>query len=130
MVCLDTSFVIDFFRGKQEAVEFAQTLATDNEVVTIAAPTLMELATGTVLAESRREKEQLNAFLSSITVLPLDKKAAMLAGELNALLITGGEMIEPMDVQIGGIAATNNHQLITRNVKQFGRIPGLNVRTY
>ena len=122
--------MIDFFRGKQDAVDLAQALAASNEVITIAAPTLMELATGTALTQSSRDKEQLSAFLSSVTVLPLDKKAALLAGELNALLITGGEMIEPMDVQIGAIAATHHEQLITRNPKHFERIPGLEVRTY
>ena len=122
--------MIDFFRGKQNAVDLAKALAASNDVITIAAPTLMELATGTALTQSSSEKEQLNAFLSSVTVLPLDKKAELLAGELNALLITGGEMIEPMDVQIGAIAATHHEQLITRNAKHFERIPGPDVRTY
>ena len=119
--------MIDFFRGASSVVKRMQELVKNNEVVTIAAPTLMELATGTALAQSGREKEQLIAFLSSVTVLPLDKEAALQAGELNAMLITGGEMIEPMDVQIGAIAAAHNERLITRNLKHFSRIPGLNV---
>ncbi len=122
--------MIDFFRGASNAVRRMQELVDNNEVVTIAAPTLMELATGTALAQSGREKEQLTAFLSSVAVLPLDKEAALKAGELNAMLITGGEMIEPMDVQIGAIAAAHNERLITRNVKHFKRIPGLDVKTY
>ena len=119
--------MIDFFRGRRRAVERLKELSRNNEAITIAAPTLMELVTGTTLAQSSREKEQLNAFLSSVTVLPLDKKAALVAGELNALLITGGEMIEPMDVQIGAVAATHNERLITRNAKHFLRIPNLDV---
>ena len=122
--------MIDFFRGERNAVKCAKELSENNEVMTLAAPTLLELATGTALAQSSREKEQLSAFLSSVTVLPLDKKAALLAGELNALLITGGEVIEPMDVQIGAIAATRNERLITRNLKHFRRIPGLEIGTY
>jgi len=130
MVCLDTSFVIDFFRGRSNAVEQASTLAANNETITITAPTLMELATGAALNQSRAEKVKLTDFLNSVTVLPLNKKAALLAGELNAGLITGGEMIEPMDIQIGAIAVAHNEQLITKNVRHFSRIPGLEVRTY
>ena len=130
MVCLDTSFMIEFFRGTSNAVERMQELVNNNEVVTITAPTLMELATGAALAQSGREKEQLTAFLSSVAVLPLNKEAALQAGELNAMLITGGEMIEPMDAQIGAIAAAHNEALLTRNVKHFKRVPGLDVKTY
>ena len=119
--------MIDFFRGKLDTVERVKELADEHESISITAPTLMELATGASLAESAKERNQLHAFLTSANVLPLDKHAALLAGDLNASLITGGEMIEPMDVQIGAIAASQNERLITRNAKHFDRIPGLDV---
>ncbi len=125
MVCLDTSFLIDLFRGAKPAVQRMLELEADDEPVTVAAPTVMEFATGAYLAESPRERKQLRDFLASATVLPLDRDSAVLAGQINASLIKGGEAIGDMDVLIGAIATAHEERLVTRNAKHFSRIPGL-----
>ena len=130
MVCLDTSFVIDFFRGKESAVQRMKEFANSSEAITISAPTIMELATGAGLADSQSERQQINTFLSSVMTLPLNAKSALLAGELNAKLILGGETIEPLNIQIGAIAVICRERLLTANPKHFSRIPGLVVEDY
>ncbi len=65
MVCLDTSFMIDFFRGASGAVKKMQQLDNSNEAVTIAPPTLTELATGAALAMSTKETRRLTVFFAS-----------------------------------------------------------------
>ena len=129
MVCLETSFLIDFLRGEPRAVHHFETLVKIAGV-TVAAPTIMEITTGAALNESRQEREKLNEFLSSITVLPLDREAALHAGDIAASLILAGEHLEAMDIQIGSIAAVNGQSLVTANVKHFSRIPGLIVQSY
>jgi tRNA(fMet)-specific endonuclease VapC len=129
MVCLETSFLIDLFRGDKSAVEYWNKL-NNAEAITVASPTILELATGAELSSSPKEKRQLKEFLSSITVLPLDQKSALLAGEINAELITGGEMIEITDVQIAAVTITHQQTLVTRNTKHFSRVPRLDIEKY
>lgn len=125
MACLDTSFLIDLFRGNKPAVERMAELDQSSESITVAAPTIMEFATGAHLAEDPREREQLEQFLQSATVLPLEKESALLAGQVNASLIKAGEPIGDLDVLIGCIAVSHDEPLLARNADHFSRIPSL-----
>jgi len=100
------------------------------DTATVAAPTIVEVATGVALAHSPEERKQLNELLSRVTTLPLDQKSALLAGELQADLIKAGESIGHVDVTIGAIALAHGEKIITRNTKHFSRIPGLQVEDY
>jgi len=130
MVCVETTLLVDFLRGEESAVSEMGKLVSTNRAVTVAAPTIVELATGANLAESPRERRQLNELLTRLTTLALDQKAALLAGELQAQLIKAGEIIGHVDVTIAAIAMTQGETLITKNVKHFRRIPGLRVEDY
>lgn len=101
-----------------------------SESVTVAAPTIMEFATGAALMRSSKEREYLNEFLESASVLPLDKTSALLAGEVNASLIKAGKKIGELDILIGVIALTHGERLLTRNTKHFSRIRGLITEDY
>lgn len=130
MVCLDTSFLIDLFRGRKDATRKMLEIEGTSESVTIAAPTIMEFATGLALMRSSKEREYLNEFLDSASVLPLDKTSALLAGEVNASLIKAGKKIGELDILIGAIALTHGERLLTRNTKHFSRIRGLITEDY
>jgi len=58
-------------------------------------------------------------------VLEFDKEDARQAGEIRALLASGGTPIGPYDVLIAGQAKARNLILITHNTDEFGRVPGL-----
>ena len=130
MVCLETTFIVDFLRGVESAVERMHQLVSGSEAVTVAAPTIVELATGAHLAESPHEQEQLHELLTRLTTLPLDQRAALLTGELQAKLIKAGETIGHVDVTIAAIALTHGEKLLTHNVKHFSGIPELVVEGY
>lgn len=130
MVCLETSFLVDLFRGEERAVQRMQQLERSSEAITVAAPTVMEIATGAELNEAPRERGLLREFLDSVTTLPLDKEAALLAGSVNAQLIKAGEMIGEMDILIGVVAAAHGERLLARNLRHFSRIPGLETEGY
>ena len=130
MVCLETTFIIDFLRGIEVAVKLMEKVIETSEPIAIAAPTLVEVATGAALAESHQEEKNLNELLTRLTTLPLDQKAALLAGKLQAELIKTGENIGHVDITIGAIALANGEKLLTKNIKHFSRIPGLIVEDY
>jgi tRNA(fMet)-specific endonuclease VapC len=58
-------------------------------------------------------------------VLEFDKEDARQSGSVRALLASRGTPIGPYDVLIAGQALARNVTLITRNMNEFGRVPGL-----
>lgn len=131
MACLDTSFIIDFLRGNQDAKLAFDELIANQETISIATPTLMELQTSLALNTRPTPEDQLvDKIKGSAILLPLDHESAARAGDIEAALILAGETIPPLDIMIGAIALQHNESLLTRNAKHFKRIPGLDVRTY
>ena len=130
MVCIDTSFIIDLFRGQSFAKSEMAKLEANDEIVSVASPTIMELISNATLNENKKEKEEIIKFLSSVIILNLEKESAILSGEIEAHLMLAGETIGIVDIMIGAIAKHNNETLITRNKKHFEKIPGLKVISY
>ncbi len=72
MVCLETSFVIDYLRGKENVRIIINKLRENNDTLTIASPSIIELISGIELEEIKKEKEDIIKFLFSIEVLSLE----------------------------------------------------------
>jgi tRNA(fMet)-specific endonuclease VapC len=58
-------------------------------------------------------------------VLEFDKEDARQSGSVRSLLASRGTPIGPYDVLIAGQALARNMILITRNMDEFTRVPGL-----
>jgi tRNA(fMet)-specific endonuclease VapC len=67
----------------------------------------------------------LEAFFLLLPSLPFDDASARAYGEIRAALSRAGTPIGPNDLMIASIALTNGLVLITRNVREFGRVAGL-----
>ena len=68
--------------------------------------------------------------LNRALAIPLEQEAAGVAGILKNRLRAKGVQLSPEDCLIAGTAITGNDTLLTRNLKDFSRIEGLNVTTY
>ena len=131
MVCLDTSFVIDLMRGEKKSRRLMDRLDQADGSIFIPSVVLMELIGSAKLGVNyTKEKGQIMDFISSFGVLNFDESSSILAGELEGDLIMTGETIGTNDVMIGAICIENGEKLITRNVKHFSRIKGLDVEGY
>ena len=131
MVCLETTFLVDFLRGKEEAESVFNDLVDKRSQITITSPSLMEIMSG---AHNNQKKEEFRkieeVILSKVIILNLDKESAILAGEIDSELTLSGDSIGTTDIMIGAIAKHNNETLITRNKKHFERINGLKIESY
>ena len=67
----------------------------------------------------------LDTFLAPFTSVPFDDLAADYYGRIRADLHRAGELIGPNDLLIAAMVLANNLVLVTHNVKEFGRVPGL-----
>lgn len=79
------------------------------------------------VAENQGRIRDLAALVPS---LPFDDRAAEHCGELRALLVRQGRPIGPYDLQIAAIARSAGLRLVTRNVSEFERVPGLAVENW
>jgi len=63
-------------------------------------------------------------------VLDYTSACAEAAGALQAILQRQGTPIGPYDLQIAGIALAHNLTVVTRNVREFSRVPDLRVEDW
>ena len=69
-------------------------------------------------------------FLGRFMSIDFDDRAAEVAGRIRGELAERGEPIGPHDLQIAAIALVNGLTLVTRNVREFGRVHGLTVENW
>jgi tRNA(fMet)-specific endonuclease VapC len=72
--------------------------------------------------------ERLSALLDGATVLPLTRGAADVAAALNRHLEARGERIGGPDTLVAGTCLERGCPILTRNVRHFARVPGLEVQ--
>ncbi len=130
MTCLETTFLIDILLGKKEINELKDELSKTEPLLTIAAPSIMEIWMGASISKQPdSKKDKINELISSFTILSLDEKSAKEAGEIEADLMKKGEIIETEDMMIAAIAKANGEKLVTRD-EHYVRIPGLRILKY
>ena len=93
--------------------------------------TLAELYFG--VAKSHIPEKNLRAlrgFLGAIIPLPFDEQCAYRFGALRADLAKRGAPIGPYDMLIAAQALSTRSILVTNNIREFKRIPGLRVENW
>lgn len=72
-----------------------------------------------------RHEPSFARWLDSVDVLIVDRATAMRYGTLRAYLRHDGADIGPSDIWIAATALQHDLTLVTRNLRHFGRLPGL-----
>jgi tRNA(fMet)-specific endonuclease VapC len=81
-------------------------------------------------ADASRNLDVLNELLEAFTSLPFDDKAAQVFGAIRVQLDALGTPIGPYDLQIASIALASGLTVVTHNVGEFSRVPGLTVEDW
>ena len=128
---VDTSLLIDLLRGDPKAKAKVAALEATGTVLWVPTPAIFELAEGIERADRpARERELVDQILEGYTVMAFDRSHAHRAGALSGELVRRGEIIDPVDAQIAGVAVHERLPVLTRNAKHFGRVRDLSVETY
>lgn len=69
----------------------------------------------------------LTALLGSVVIVPFDDECSEVAARIRVDLEARRTPIGPHDILIAATALTHRATLVTRNVKELGRVRGLNV---
>jgi tRNA(fMet)-specific endonuclease VapC len=129
MFLLDTNSLIYFFKGEGEVGR--RLLATPPSSIALPTVVLYELETGLAKSsDTARRRRQLDSLLEVVTVLPFGLAEARAAAQIRAGLEAAGTPIGPIDTLIAGVARASGSVLVTRNTREFGRVPGLVVENW
>ena len=72
----------------------------------------------------------LTEFIGNLAVLPFTMRSAAHFAQLRAELARAGMVCGPYDMLIAGHARSEDLTVVTNNVREFGRIPGLQVENW
>jgi tRNA(fMet)-specific endonuclease VapC len=127
---LDTNTCIRYLNGHSPAVRRRPANYSDADIV-VCSVVKAELLFGAARSHdpvATRAKQE--AFLSRFVSLAFDDAAAEHYGPLRAHLTRLGQLIGPNDLLIAAIALANQLALVTNNIAEFLRVPGLVVEDW
>lgn len=102
-----------------------------SEEIAVSAITVAELYYGAERSRrTEQNKEALAGFLLPLAVLPFDAAAAVGFGSIRAALESQGEGLGPYDLLIAACASAHGLTVVTNNIREFGRVPGLAVEDW
>lgn len=123
---IDTNTISYYLRGVSSVVVRWQ--ATSPQVMATSALVAYELRYGLArlpVDASARYREKIERILGFLPVLAFDDACATRAAALRAQLEAQGTPIGPTDTLIAAVALRHGLTLVTRNVREFSRVPGL-----
>lgn len=131
-VLIDTSVLIDHERGR---VDFEkQVVGRESEGFFLSVITASELLHGVHRAEDRGVRARRSAFvegiLGSFPILPIEIATARMHAQLRADLAAQGQLIGAHDLWIASACLSHGLNLVTTNLREFRRVPGLEVEDW
>ena len=125
---VDTNVFISFEKSSNP-IDFSSW--ESSEKVYISAVILSELLVGVHRANTEERRQRRSAFveavISGVGVLDFTIAAARVHAEIYAELAKNGQMVGAHDLIIAATARCHHLSLLTDNVQEFARVPGLRV---
>ena len=137
VVVLDSNHFTEFVRGAQLGRNLKRRIAARNADVFVSIVTAQESFEGwlALIRRQRAGRNQIKGYaefqlsmetLMRFTVLPFDEEAATHFHRLQ----TGRVRIGTMDLKIASICLAHDSTLLTRNLVDFEKVPGLRVENW
>jgi tRNA(fMet)-specific endonuclease VapC len=126
---LDTNIVIYVIKNRPLSV--LKSFNQNQGRMAISSITLAELAHGVEKsADPARNLTVVEDFVSRLEVLPYDERAAWRYGLIRAALERQGTPIGVNDLHIAGHARSLGLVIVTNNLREFERVPGVSVENW
>jgi tRNA(fMet)-specific endonuclease VapC len=126
---LDTNTLSDLIRNPRGAL--VQRLSnTEPDSVCTSIVVACELRFGAKRKGSDKLTQRVEQLLASLTLLPLDEPADQHYADIRAALERAGTPIGNHDLFIAAHARSRNMTLVTHNMREFERVPGLRVEDW
>ncbi len=126
---LDTNILIYTIRNRPTKVR--EEFKKHADYLAMSTITLGELIYGAEKsAQADRNLADVEALAARMDVVPFDSPAAIHFGQVRAELAKSGKLIGPYDLMIAGHARSRGLILVTNNLREFKRVPGLRVENW
>ncbi len=126
---LDTNICIYVIKSRPPELRERFDLLADQ--LCISSITLGELHYCAEKSQHRTKNlDVIQRFIAHLEVLPFGEKAAAQYGQVHAELSRAGRLCGPHDMQIGGHARSEGLIVVTNNLREFERIPGLRTENW
>jgi tRNA(fMet)-specific endonuclease VapC len=135
VIHLDTSFLVDLSRETARerpgpAFDLIETLEA-SEILAVSVHVVCELRAGAELSKQPiREGEVVDQLLSGMLIVCPDDRFAAEYARLVAATTRGSQKVAALDLLIATAALLDDARLVTKNMKDFSRVPGLRVLGY
>jgi tRNA(fMet)-specific endonuclease VapC len=129
-ILFDTDICIEVLRGRDKPL-LRKIQAVDPTDVRVSTLVSAELWVGVAKSASpTASATKVEIFLARFPALPFTPETARIYGALRGSLEKAGNTIGPMDLLIASTALEHRLRLVTRNDREFSRIPGLSVEVW
>ncbi|WP_027949534.1 type II toxin-antitoxin system VapC family toxin [Haliea salexigens] len=126
---LDTNILSDLVRNPGGVVATRISRAGEDSVCT-SIVVAAELRYGALKSTSAKLAERIDLILSALEILPLEAPADREYAALRHQLARQGTPIGPNDLLIAAHALTHDLTVVTGNVGEFSRVPGLKIENW
>lgn len=122
-VLIDTDILVDLHRGRPSFPLNSITGVGGISVVTVAE--MLEGASYGGPELRLRRRMRIEELLSVFDAIPITKPVARVRADIWTYLREQGAQIGPNDLWIAATAVAHDFELVTRNTREFSRVPGL-----
>ncbi len=131
-VLIDASVLMAWERGRVAVDEHVR--GREDDTLLLSVITVSELLHGVHRAQTPLQKARRSAFVEAVVdrfpLLPVDLPSARMHAEIWAGLSASGRMIGAHDLWLAAAALAHGLSLVTANVREFSRVPGLQVEVW
>lgn len=127
---LDTCICIEFLRGRLKS---GYQLMRESKPDDFGLPAVVaaELLFGAEhSADPARETKIVETFVETFTVVPFDLESARRYAAIRQELGAQGQLIGDRDLMIAAIALAHDATLVSRNIREFRRVPALKLESW
>ena len=126
-VCLDSTWIYDFLKGKQKAIAALEAVKSSHSIATTSI-NAYEIIYGLLRKNEMEKLAAVMQFFKSVRILDFDLIAADKAAKIGTTLEKKGKTINEFDILVAGAMLTNGcYKIVTENVKDFQKVDGLSV---
>lgn len=126
---LDTNICIYTIKNRPDSVR--KTFIARDGQMCVSTITQMELIYGAEKSAAvDRNLKDVEGFLARLEIKDFDSAAAAHTGQIRAELANAGTPIGPYDQMIAGHARSLGLIVVTNNVSEFSRVPGVRVENW
>ena len=130
MYLLDTNICIYLMKNSYPALT-QKVFSFDPSALCISSVTIYELEYGAAKSNwGEKTRQSMQMFLAPFNIIDFNSSDAASAGMIRSYLEKQGCPIGPYDIQIAGQAVARSMVMITHNVGEFSRVPGLKVEDW